>query len=326
MYVVYSLDVSGTSHYGVTTEAHLAQLANTDSKHKTYTAALRKLHSLDPEAHPWDVDVACTSPVTTWPYNRVYNATKPNEYYTAWATEDATNELHRLFFWTGYQSDEYAYDDAMDILQGETFVDVLSSFFYDVLVRPRNQVSHSVVYNSTNRKMVVRRSEKPYFEEMTAVAFGTETAPWVAQTLLQLCRLILAGSTNAKNCKMDMDAVKKRAAEILTMAYEEELVYPVLGSKKKQSKEIEKTLTQMIIEYSKDPVYIKAIYEKRRRLYPADHPQHPEFAKYKKKIDEQEIIKHQQRYDVAKDQPILDMNLLKRAERNARSELKALDH
>jgi hypothetical protein len=323
MYVVYSVDVSGTSYYGVTTEA---QLANADSKHKTYTAALRKLHSLDPEANPWDVDVACTSPVTTWLYNRVYNNKKPHEYYTAWATEDATNEIHRMFFWTGYLTNDFACNDVQDILQGETFVDVMCSFFYTLLVCPRNQVSHSVVYNSTNRKMVVRRSEKPYFEEMTPVAFGTETAPWVAQTLLQLCRLILAGSTNAKNRKMDMDAVKKRAAEILTMAYEEELVYPVLGSKKKQRKEIEKTLTQMIIEYSKDPVYINAIYEKRRRLYPTDHPQHPDLAKYKKKIDEQETIKHQQRYDVAKDQPILDMNLLKQAERNARSELKALDH
>jgi hypothetical protein len=323
MYVVYSVDVSGTSHYGVTTEAHLAQLANTDSKHKTYTAALRKLHSLDPKAHPWDVDVACTSPVTIWPYNRVYDNIKPHEYHAAWATEDATNELHRMFFWTGYLTNEFACNDVQDILHGETFVDVLCSFFYRLLVCPRNQVSHSVVYNGTNRKMVVRRSEKPYFEEMTPVAFGTETALWVAQTLLQLCRLILAGSLNAKNRKMDMD-VKKRAAEILTMAYEEELVYPVLGSKKKQRKEIEKMLTQMMIEYSKDPVYINAIYEKRRRLYPTDNPQHPDPSKYKKKINEQETIKHRQRYDVAEDQPILDMNLLKQAERNARAELK--DH
>ena len=349
MYIVYSVNICETTYYGISSEEHLNKIAydalqecpetsvaqyiavhigklKKESKRVTYAVAMRTLYALDPEATPWDVDVACTTSVTTWPDDALKKGT-PAEFLrnTPWMTEHGATATMRMFFRTGCTTDmQFVTTNIDKILEGKTFVDVMCSFFDRMLVKPKTRLGYGAVYNPSNKKVVMRTTAPPWFEEVTPLKFGKMVVPWVGNILLGVCYHILAGSREEQNPRLDLDSLKKRATEILTMAYEEELVGSLLdGGNKKDLNPIASSFLNLMMDNARDPYYHTSLYQK-KMIYPATHPQHPNYAKYAKTINEQALMRDRQQYDMPHfERPILDMHLLKRAERNARSELKA---
>jgi hypothetical protein len=343
MYTVFSVQLADTTSYGISSEDYLAKIAldalqetpktsigrciaaqggtlKKESRMSSYSVAVKILHDLDPKAYPWDVDVACTTPVTTWPH-KTHDIPGELVLSAAWFTEDGTTSTLRTFFRTGCPCDlEFITRNTDIILNGETFAEVVSSFFYTMLVRPKSHPGYGAMYNPSIRKMVMRTTSSPWFQEMSSVEFRKMLVPWVGRTLLQLCYHLLAGSREQQNPRLDLEGLKKRATEILTLAYTEDILGYLLMDKK-DMKPISLTCVEMMMEYIKDPQYINSLCEKKRTLYPRDHPQHPGYVKYSKEINKQKAHTHHEIYGVSiHDTPILDTGLLKHSRRHTKAE------
>lgn len=219
------------------------------------------------EDKPWDADVLMINAVETrFPQNKATMA------FTAWATEEAKIELHRLFFWM---------NNPLYVLEGDTLEDVIDAFFYVLCAQPRNYVSHGCVYDPRYRKCLVKTTDG--IKEISPTEFGSMSSAWLVDVVRSLCHKIVAGARNDKNAKYvdQADAVRSSALRVLDLMYS---VKDLDKMMRKKRNVISIKVSETLKEVASNQEDINSTFEKLRRLYPKDHLRAPEFNHYKKRI------------------------------------------
>lgn len=249
--------------------------------------AIEALHS--PKAVPystWDDDHSSSSSSSP---HKTYPGVRADQHICPWASEDAAQELERLFFCD---------DEPLTLLEGETAADILHTIFEALCVSTRNHVSHGFVYNVHKRCVVVKVEEPPWFRELPPAEFAHLTLPWLAQAACRVCRSVLAGGRNSTPAFQDPVPIVRQAHEVMRslhvpinttatvldtlLAQGDSLQKLKKRGAAKDVTKLAKNIVNSMREAAKNDSL--ATFEKLRRIYPKTHPCQPKYSRYRKRI------------------------------------------
>ena len=205
----------------------------------------------------------------------VYSTPYPK--HIVWGTEEALDTFEEQFFTT---------PSPHRMLEG-SLSDIMTRLFRECIVFSRSPLGHSMAYNKNTRSVIVRTQQYPYVDTFPLYKFCSMAVEWLAFSLEHVLSRILSGCRNDANLTYDVN----KTMQLAYQAYR--LIHTIEGSKTwlqcttrpcSTRVHLTQSFAKCLTDYASTPESVRISYEKLRRIYPENHPETPDFRRYKKKV------------------------------------------
>lgn len=195
----------------------------------------------------------------------------------AWGSDEALRSFEEEFFTS---------NSPHRLLQG-SLCDIMTTIFRECIVLSRTPLGHSMAYNKTTRCVVVKTCMYPFVESHTLYKFCILAVEWLATALEYLLSRILSGCKNQANLTYDTEKTMQFAFEAYRLMHTIEGSKTWLESTQKPCStrvQLTQAFAKCLTDAAAVPEFLRVSFEKMRRLYPEDHPDSPNYRRYKKKL------------------------------------------
>lgn len=206
----------------------------------------------------------------------VYMPPRPD--MVCWGSEQALSSFEDQFF-TAQHPEQF--------LEG-SLSDMLVTLFRELVVESRSPLGHSMAYNKTNRSVLIRTRQYPFFDTCTLYKFCTMAVSWMATALEYVVSRIISGCRNDLNDTYNTPLMIQKAFVVYrhmhTVEGNKTWLECMTSKRCSMTVQVTQSFASVITDFAETDHSIRYAFEKLRRMVPDDHPISPDFKRYQRKL------------------------------------------